>query len=427
MQQITFGVVADDITGANDIGIMFTKAGKRACVCSGIPEASFRWEADAAIVDTDSRFHPRDLAYREVFAATRYLMDLGVRQFYKKTCSVFRGNIGAEFDAMLDALGEDFGVVILGFPANGRTTVQGIHYVYGVPLAESQFKDDPMNPMHCSDLREILSGQTARRVSNLTAEDLDRGAPWLRRRLQEEKAKGGYLIFDVRHQQDLALIAEVVQAERVICGASASAEEIAKWYPSLHGGRPQAQGIPDRQKGILITAGSLTRQTIAQVEYLRARGVLTLELESARLFEEEQRRCQAQQLRERAVREVLAGRTVVIHTSNRPEQVAATKEEGRRRGMKEAEVSRLVSGELARLAVQVLQRSGQRRVLIAGGDTSAAFCQQAEVRAMMVYREIESGLPSCIACGEDPLLMVLKSGSFGTPEFFEKAAAALRE
>ena len=46
---------------------------------------------------------------------------------------------------------------------------------------------------------------------------------------------------------------------------------------------------------------------------------------------------------------------------------------------------------------------------------------------MMVYREIESGLPSCIACGEDPLLMVLKSGSFGTPEFFEKAAAALRE
>lgn len=47
----------------------------------------------------------------------------GVRQYIDKQCSVFRGNIGAEFDAMLDELQEEFAVVVLGFPDNGRTTL----------------------------------------------------------------------------------------------------------------------------------------------------------------------------------------------------------------------------------------------------------------------------------------------------------------
>ncbi len=158
-------VIADDVTGANDIGIMYAGAGLDTYVysfCDG-REQDYR-QCDVLVVDTDSRFDTRDTAYRKVYEALKGAPRDGVRQYINKQCSVFRGNIGAEFDAMLDALSEEFAVVVLGFPDNGRTTVDGIHYVFGTPLAESQFARDPVHPMTKSSLMEILQEQTHRTV-----------------------------------------------------------------------------------------------------------------------------------------------------------------------------------------------------------------------------------------------------------------------
>ena len=91
-----------------------------------------------------------------------------VQQYINKQCSVFRGNIGPEFDAMLDALGLNFAPVVLGFPDNGRTTLDGIHYVYGEKLEDSQFRNDPVNPMRESNLVKILAVQTRRPVTNVS-------------------------------------------------------------------------------------------------------------------------------------------------------------------------------------------------------------------------------------------------------------------
>jgi len=105
------GVVADDITGSHDIGSMFAKSGALVHVFSyneGLREENInRWELpDVIILDTDSRFDSPKVAYHKVFQATKMLRKLGCQQFYKKTCSAFRGNIGPELDAMLDALDE---------------------------------------------------------------------------------------------------------------------------------------------------------------------------------------------------------------------------------------------------------------------------------------------------------------------------------
>jgi uncharacterized protein YgbK (DUF1537 family) len=40
---------------------------------------------------------------------------------------------------------------------------------------------------------------------------------------------------------------------------------------------------------------------------------------------------------------------------------------------------------------------------------------------MRVWKEIQPGLPSCISLTDPPLMLVLKSGSFGKPDFFEQA------
>ena len=46
---------------------------------------------------------------------------------------------------------------------------------------------------------------------------------------------------------------------------------------------------------------------------------------------------------------------------------------------------------------------------------------------MRVLREIETGLPTCRSVKAPYYELVLKSGSFGSPEFIEKAIRVLRE
>ena len=133
------GVAADDATGANDIAIMFTKSGYKVKVLAYEEDMNIFKDVDVLIIDTDSRLDEPALCYHKVYKAVAMLREIGCSMYHKKTCSVFRGNIGVEFDAMLDALNEDFAIISLAFPKNGRQTINGIHTVYGKKLEDSGF------------------------------------------------------------------------------------------------------------------------------------------------------------------------------------------------------------------------------------------------------------------------------------------------
>jgi uncharacterized protein YgbK (DUF1537 family) len=169
------GVVADDITGANDIGIMFTLSDYNTCVYPAAQAGNLVFAGqvlpDVCIINTNSRLDSAKVAYDKVFQATLELKTVGCTRFFNKTCSVFRGNIGAEFDAMLDALGREFAVVVLGYPKNGRTTIDGVHYVHARLLAESEFRADPIHPMQESNLVHILQSQTRRASRSFALQD----------------------------------------------------------------------------------------------------------------------------------------------------------------------------------------------------------------------------------------------------------------
>jgi uncharacterized protein YgbK (DUF1537 family) len=71
--------------------------------------------------------------------------------------------------------------------------------------------------------------------------------------------------------------------------------------------------------------------------------------------------------------------------------------------------------------------AGLRRLVIAGGETSAAICRRLGVHGLRVWKEIQPGVPSCVSLGDRPLLLVLKSGSFGTPDFLQQALVHIQE
>jgi len=435
------GVVADNITGANDIGVVFAKWGYLVHVYAYEREGDFEdahrtavsgpeSAPDIVILDTNSRLDSAGVAAGKVSAAARELRAAGCRQYHNKTCSVFRGSIGAEFDAMLDALGLDFAVVVLGFPKNGRTTVDGIHYVHGVRLEESEFRRDPIHPMTRSDLVGILQAQTPRRVSLIDHSRIEQGAPSLRDDIAQARAAGGYVILDVTGQPALRTIAAAIYDEPVICGSSAIAEELPEhWGPRARPLPPPAIAAA-RRHGVLCVAGSLMPQTAAQVAYLEERGVAVLELDGQRLFRPADREAGIQQDTEKAASLLFEGRDVLIQAPSDPAQVAATHAAGAECGLESTETARTVSSTLAEAAGRIVARADISRVAVAGVETSAAVCERLGVREMRIWQEIQPGLPSCIslpsAGHDDGLLLVLKSGSFGSPAFLSEALDHLK-
>lgn len=425
------GVVADDITGANDIGSMFAKHGWTTHVYSqphGGDACKFDQvdNADVVIINTGSRLDSPEKAYEKVHQATLSLRYLGCRRFFNKTCSVFRGNIGPAFDAMLDALNLELGVVVLGFPKNGRLTQDGIHYVHGKKLEKSEFRYDPIHPMRKSNLVEILSSQTTRKVDLIRHDVVDEGADILRKAITARRRNCQYLILDVTSQKALGIIAKAVQDEPVLCGSSALGEELPYFW-TLPPRRSHAINLPlKKDQGILIISGSLMPQTDAQIKVLTKREIPAIELPMESLFDEKSRLSCMQDLAGEISTILRFGQDVVLHTMSSKDKVDRIRQYGADLGFSKSEISRLISDTLAEVTAQVLARTGQNRLIVAGGETSEAVCDRLGVYGMQIWQEIQPGLPSCISLEAPKRLLVLKSGSFGKPDFFEKALHHLK-
>ena len=425
------GVVADDITGANDIGSMFANGGYVAHVYAHDSfDPTDVWSAgerpDVCIIDTNSRLDEFDVAYAKVHSATQQLQQIGCEHFFNKTCSVFRGNIGAEFDAMLDALGEEFAVVVLGFPKNGRTTVDGVHRVHGERLEDSPFRNDPIHPTTRSDLVTILQAQTRRKVALIDHHVIEQGVDALRRCIKEMKDRCNYVILDVPDQSALRTIAQGVSDQRVLCGSSALAEELPAVWGAARSDRRRDTLPHFGTDGTLCAAGSLTPQTRAQIEHLRSLDLPAAEIDTLCIFDDDARQDQIDRAINLLSQPLERGQPALVYGANNPEVVAGTRAEGARRGLQPTAVARLVEQMLAEIVARTLERTASRRLVVAGGETSAAICRRLGVHGMRIWREIQPGLPSCVTLTDPPLLLVLKSGSFGTADFLEQAIAHMQ-
>jgi uncharacterized protein YgbK (DUF1537 family) len=115
----------------------------------------------------------------------------------------------------------------------------------------------------------------------------------------------------------------------------------------------------------------------------------------------------------------LADAPVLIYATAGADEVKATQA---RLGVERA--GTLVERCLAEIAAGLHAR-GVRRLVVAGGETSGAVVQALQVQRLRVGAPIDPGVPWTQAEGR-PLLLALKSGNFGTVDFFAKALALVR-
>lgn len=420
------GVVADDITGSGDIGVMFAKHGYAVRIFSAetdlatLPQRLAGKRTDVMIIDTDSRMDPGPVAYEKVRRATNALQQIGCQLFWKKTCSVFRGNIGAEFDAMLDQLGAEFGLAVAAFPKNGRVTRGGCHFVHGKPLDQSEFARDPVHPRTQPNLVTDVQNQTKRLVRLIPLEVIRRGPEAIRAAATAARAAGvSYALCDCEAQEDLRAIAAAAAREQILLGSSALAEELPMvWEPVERFAPLDGVDLCD-EGGVLVIAGSVMPQTQAQVAVLEESGAQVFTLTNEEALRDPEGA--VERLAASAAEGLRAGCHAVVRSENRPDAVAAAHALGAALGMDRVTVSKRISSLLASVAKITLEVTGARRLVTLGGDTSAAVCRQLGVDETVVLEEIAPGLPSTLVPGERPLLLVLKSGSFGGPQFAQEA------
>jgi uncharacterized protein YgbK (DUF1537 family) len=178
--------------------------------------------------------------------------------------------------------------------------------------------------------------------------------------------------------------------------------------------------------GIPLIAGSLMPQTAAQIEHLRQKGTPSFELNTGRLFDPAQRDAEIARLSEAASTSLRVGNDVIVHSPNDHQALETANRIALAHSVSKTDVSRRVSESLAEVTARMLAETGQNRLVVAGGETSAAVCARLGVDRMRVWKEIQPGLPSCVSLGDPARMLVLKSGSFGKPDFFERALEHLR-
>jgi 3-dehydrotetronate 4-kinase len=417
------GCIADDFTGATDLANTLVRAGMRTVQTIGVPgPGGIEGAPDAVVVALKSRTILAAEAIAQSLTALDWLRAQGARQIYFKYCSTFdstdAGNIGPVTEALMDALGTGFTIACPAFPVNKRTIYLGHLFVGDVLLSDSPMRDHPLTPMRDANLVRVLARQARRRVGLVSWPVVKRGADSIRAEFARLAANGiGHAVVDAIEDEDLLAIGAACRDLALVTAGSGVALGLPQNF--------RAQGLlPERHDaGVLprvagkpaVLAGSCSAATHAQVAAMaKTHTAVALDPLCGR-----DAAAMAEQALVAVEADLQAGRPFVIYSTADPAHVAAVQQK-----LGNARAASLIEDTFSILAKTLVER-GVRRLVVAGGETAGAVVQALNVGALAIGSQIDPGVPWTTSTGMPPLALALKSGNFGSVDFFLKSLAML--
>jgi uncharacterized protein YgbK (DUF1537 family) len=422
-------LVADDLTGAADAGVQLARRGLRTRVLLDLSDAAACGDVEALSVDTDTRALPAAAAYRRVRQVATKLRAVAPEHVYKKVDSTLRGNLGAEIDAVMDAFGLQLAVVAPAFPALGRTTRRGIHYLRGTPIHQTEIGRDPRAPVTESDIVRVLEGQSRRTAALVPLETVAAGPMAVRREVDLQLERGArLLVFDAEGDDHLRSVATALADRRDLLwvGSAGLAEQLAEFL----GLAVRPPGAPPAEPAggpVLLVAGSASETTRQQVAAFEAcPGVRAVRLDPLALVGTAAE-CAAEMARCRqALQTALAdGDDCALAVEARPESVRGAEQRGAERGLGRAEVAARIADALGQLAADGLRDHPVGGLILTGGDTARAVCRHLGATGFELLAEVEPGVPLGRLVGQTGLLAVTKAGAFGSEQALVRAREQL--
>ena len=374
---------------------------------------------------------------RELPPAFAALLALRPALLHYKVCSTLDsaphiGSIGRAVEIGADLLGSDVVPILVAAPQMRRYQAFG-HLFAG--LGDAVFRLDrhpvmarhPVTPMAESDVARHVAGQSDRIDAGLwSLEDIAADRPPAftmpaggRIRLlsldctdARTEAACGRLIWEGRRQRAFVAGSQGVQYALV-----------RHWIES---GALVPQGAPDAvglQKTVTVS-GSVSPTTAQQIAWSRANGFAVIPFDTVQA-------CGDTLALEReielavvaALAAVDAGADPLIHTAEGPDDPAVDlfRAAVAASGRTIAEVNERIGTALGRVLSTVLTRSGLRRAIVSGGDTSGHATRQLGIHALSALAPTIPGAALFLAHADGPmdgLQLALKGGQMGSPDYF---------
>ena len=421
LPNLKLGCIADDFTGATDLANNLVRSGMRVVQTIGVPTSPLAAGVDAVVVALKSRTLPAAEAIAQSLEALRWLQAQGAQQIYFKYCSTFdstpKGNIGPVTEALMDALQTDFTIATPAFPDNGRTVFKGYLFAGNVLLNESGMQNHPLTPMTDPNLVRVMQAQTRRKVGLIDYKTVAQGEAAIHERMAALRAEGvGVAVVDATSNDDLHRLGPALKGMPLLTAGSG----VAIGLPANFGLQPSAQAsqLPAAKGLQAVVSGSCSVATNAQVAHFKANGRPAMAIHPASLMHGQSDAVVQQVLAWAAP--LLKDGAVLVYSTAEPEAVKAVQAQ-----LGVAEAGALVEHALAAVA-QGLVQLGVQQLVVAGGETSGACVQALGIAQLQIGTQIDPGVPWCHApTPNGGMHITLKSGNFGTEDFFTNAFKVL--
>jgi uncharacterized protein YgbK (DUF1537 family) len=290
----------------------------------------------------------------------------------------------------------------------------------------------PTTPMHEADLRVHLSHQTRARIGLMSLPELAGDEDSVdTRHAQKLDTKPGLLLYDCADDESLRTVGRLIwqqaqRAQHFAIGSSGVEYALtAHWragsvIPQARAAFPRVSPV----KQLLVVSGSASPMTASQIQWASEHGFECVRAPTEELCRPRTAESTARSLFERALKSLAEGKSVVIYTAAGPDDpsIRTTRETVAAGSSNTAQV---LGSALGRIARDLLARTGLRRVVVAGGDTSSYATQELGLYALEMLAELTPGAPLCRGYSEDPkfdgMEIALKGGQMGKSDYFGMA------
>ena len=414
------GIIADDLTGANDTALQFRKCDAKTKILLdySVPTEN---DSDTEIwaISTESRNVDSEVAKCRIIETIENLnKNLNLEYFYKKIDSTVRGNIAIETLAMVEKLGYDASIIIPAFPSEGRITVGGYHLSKGVPIGRTEMARDPHSPITESHIPSLFKSQLPNEeqeiVGSIGLKTVMNGAGPILMKINELIKEGKKLI--VADSSSLTDIEQVVLAinksnyKILPAGTASTATIIAKqWLPETEDEDCSCKEVVIPKLPRLIISGSATQINSNQIEQLEKSydydNICSIPLTADVVVEEID-----ENLINKIIENLDNNNTVLVHSSKLLENYDGFSEDCLKGDYTRAKFASRITDFLAELTQEIVNR--RKVVLITlGGETSYKCCNAILSKELTMQDEVAPAIALCV--DHKGQWIITKSGNLG--------------
>jgi D-threonate/D-erythronate kinase len=399
------GVIADDLTGAAELGAVGLHHGLRTEILvphlesiapaeegrkpAEIPLPALDRDVDLVCIDTHSRSCAPGEAARRAASAAGLLRRAGVRWLYKKVDSVLRGPVTAEVEAVMKELGVKRALLVPANPSLGRTIKRGRYYIHGKPIHKTEFARDPEHPRTSSDLLKLLGASLV--------------FPICLCGLLDSLPNRGILVGAAANEEDLKHWAARRNAKTLVAGG-------AEFFGMLlaRAGHPKVASCPDTPVAgaagtrELFVCGTLSESARTFVRAARAGGTPVFSLPKELVWGAGFSPAAAEAIGQKMIAAFRQHPRVILTVGLRV--------------VHERAIARWLATHLAQVAVTVLRQAGVAHIFAEGGETAAELAQTMGWARLRVLRELAPGVATLAVGGGDSLCLTIKPGSYAWPD-----------